>query len=290
MFKIDFAKPFIYKDVIYFNQGNLSVNNTLRCKLDLGNDNDLTGATVSTTFKVASKEIVKQANVVDGVNAIVDIVFPSNALVSGVNTLEVICTKGGRVSQSPTISYEVWQGITSGNGVQGDSNYPVLIDLINNANDSIVKANQANTLATDNYSKLDSALSSANSAVSSTNIAKNEAIKATNNAIVATDNANKKIEDVEARFSRLSVSQQQDAEVIDARLGRDSLKALNEEFESNISRIDKLEQSTVSTVVTESDFTIVEQTSNGYFEDIELKGRTLVNLWGNKSADFTFGS
>lgn len=46
-------------------------------------------------------------------------------------------------------------------------------------------------------------------------------------------------------------------------------------------RVKKLEESTVSTVETESDFTTVEATSNGYFEDVKLEGKTLVNLATN---------
>ena len=49
---------------------------------------------------------------------------------------------------------------------------------------------------------------------------------------------------------------------------------LNKELD----RVKKLEESTVSTVTTESDFTTVEATSNGYFEDVKLEGKTLVNL------------
>ena len=49
---------------------------------------------------------------------------------------------------------------------------------------------------------------------------------------------------------------------------------LNKELD----RVKKLEESTVSTVTTESDFTTVEQTTNGYFEDVKLEGKTLVNL------------
>jgi hypothetical protein len=45
-----------------------------------------------------------------------------------------------------------------------------------------------------------------------------------------------------------------------------------------LDKVKKLEESTVSTVTTESDFTTVTETSNGYFEDVKLKGRTLVNL------------
>ena len=49
---------------------------------------------------------------------------------------------------------------------------------------------------------------------------------------------------------------------------------LNKELD----RVKKLEESTVSTVETESDFTTIEATSNGYFEDVKLEGKTLVNL------------
>lgn len=54
----------------------------------------------------------------------------------------------------------------------------------------------------------------------------------------------------------------------------EQISNLNKELD----RVKKLEESTVSTVTTESDFTTVEQTTNGYFEDVKLEGKTLVNL------------
>lgn len=54
----------------------------------------------------------------------------------------------------------------------------------------------------------------------------------------------------------------------------EQISNLNKELD----RVKKLEESTVSTVETESDFTTVEATSNGYFEDVKLEGKTLVNL------------
>lgn len=57
----------------------------------------------------------------------------------------------------------------------------------------------------------------------------------------------------------------------------EQISNLNKELD----RVKKLEESTVSTVTTESDFTTVEATSNGYFEDVKLEGKTLVNLGGN---------
>lgn len=89
-----------------------------------------------------------------------------------------------------------------------------------------------------------------------------------------------KIDEVESRFNALTTQQQQDAEVIDARDGETSLKArLDRDIEKTnkeLDKIKKLEESTVSTVETESDFTTVEATSNGYFEDVKLEGKTLV--------------
>jgi hypothetical protein len=52
----------------------------------------------------------------------------------------------------------------------------------------------------------------------------------------------------------------------------EQISNLNKELD----RVKKLEESTVSTVTTESDFTTVEATTRGYFEDVKLDGKTLV--------------
>ena len=57
----------------------------------------------------------------------------------------------------------------------------------------------------------------------------------------------------------------------------EQINNLNKELD----RVKKLEESTVSTVTTESDFTTVEATSNGYFEDVKLEGKTIKNLLGS---------
>ena len=54
----------------------------------------------------------------------------------------------------------------------------------------------------------------------------------------------------------------------------EQINNLNKELD----RVKKLEESTVSTVTTESGFTTVEATSNGYFEDVKLEGKTLANI------------
>lgn len=50
------------------------------------------------------------------------------------------------------------------------------------------------------------------------------------------------------------------------------------DLHNSLERVKKLEETTVSTVETESNFTTVDATSNGYFEDVKLEGKTLVNL------------
>lgn len=95
-----------------------------------------------------------------------------------------------------------------------------------------------------------------------------------------TNTVSNKVNEVETRFNALTTSQQQDAEVIDARVDFKGV-AFNS-LKERIDYTDKLlRDSTVSTVTTESDFTTVEATSNGYFEDVKLEGKTLVNLAPN---------
>ena len=57
-----------------------------------------------------------------------------------------------------------------------------------------------------------------------------------------------------------------------------------------LDKVKKLEESTVSTVTTESDFTTVTETSNGYFEDVKLEGRTLVNKLKQGGVWFKYGN
>lgn len=185
MFTIDFTKPWLYKDIIYFNQGNLSTNNTLRCKLVTGGSDDFTGGSIACTFTTKdSVEISGFGKLVDAKNGIIDIVFPSNSLVVGNNKLEVLVNRAdGGVAQSPPVMYDIWQGLTTGNGVAAETNYPILIELINSVNEASNKANatldRVNAMQTDVTDAIDNAYRSAN------------------DADIATSNANTKIEEVE---------------------------------------------------------------------------------------------
>lgn len=184
LFKIDFTRPHLYEDVVTLNQGNLSTNNTLRCRIATGGNDDVTGASIVCTFVINGKQIFESGKVVDGPRGIVDVIFPSEALVVGENTLEFLVNRvDGSVAQSPVIKYRVWQGLTTDEGVRADSNYPLLVELINSTNEASNKAN--------------SALNKANSMISDITDAIDNAYRSANDADIATSNANTKIEEVE---------------------------------------------------------------------------------------------
>ena len=84
---------------------------------------------------------------------------------------------------------------------------------------------------------------------------------------------NAKVSDFEKRFNTLTSSKQQDAEIIDARDEEESLKA---RLDRDIEKINNLEETVTSEVVSESDFITVENTNSGYFSDIKLEGKTLI--------------
>ncbi|SCI81252.1 Uncharacterised protein [uncultured Clostridium sp.] len=272
MFTIDFTKPFLYKDVIYFNQGNLATNNILRCKLVTGGDETLEGYIATATFKTLSHpEINGTVNIVDAKNCIVDIKFPSNSLEVGVNELEVILTKGEGIDKvvtpSPVIKYEVWQCITTGNGIQGDNKYPVLIDLISKVNNTIRIANNASATADVSLKQaarmieeVDNTLIKANNTINATNNAKDEALN-------AADEAKKAI-----------AAGTQDLEVKNA---RGKYESLNDRLNALDKDLLKSKEISIIPVTTESNFVTVEETSNGYFEDVKLEGRTLNNILPN---------
>ena len=53
---------------------------------------------------------------------------------------------------------------------------------------------------------------------------------------------------------------------------------IDKELSKELEKINSLEESVTGEVVSESDFITVENTNNGYFEDVKLEGKTLVNL------------
>ena len=158
------------------------------------------------------------------------------------------------------------------------------IDSINQSTSTAISTMNQNTTdaITDMTQKTNEAVTRVNDSLTNINNTVATKVAELDNAKSdMTTTVSNKVNEVETRFNALTSSQQQDAEVIDARDGEVSLKArLDRDIEKankELDKIKKLEESTVSTVETESDFTTVEATSNGYFEDVKLEGKTLVN-------------
>lgn len=290
MFAIDFTKPWLYKDVIYFNQGNLATNNILRCKLITGGDITLEGYIASVTFKTLSHaEINTSADIADKANCVIDIKFPSNSLEVGVNELEVLLNKGDGndkvVVQSPKIKYEVWQGLTTGNGVQGDNNYPILIDLMSEVRNTVRIANNASAAADASLKQtarmieeVDNTLIKVNNTIEATNNAKDEALEAVedvNRAIAAGT------QDLEVKAAR------EDAEgvthdTLALRLKSD-LKIGSKSLKQEVLDLAGLKESQDMSYETNKGYLVCKETKNGTIKDLVIKGTTVKCLRRNEN-------
>lgn len=197
------------------------------------------------------------------------------------NTIEVPLGVNG-TSQDGVYSFD-FKVFKGGNKIVGTPimNYSVSLSI---GNDMVVEEDDRLPVLTMLMTQVTTLKNETNNVISTANTAIQNANKATDNAKLAISNAQsatQKAEDAITRVNNAIASGTQDLEVKDARDGEVSLKArLDRDIEKTnkeLDKIKKLEESTVSTVTTESDFTTVEATSNGYFEDVKLEGRTLVN-------------
>lgn len=305
LFKIDFTRPHLYEDVVTLNQGNLSTNNTLRCRIVTGGNDDVTGASIVCTFVINGKQVFESGKVVDGPRGIVDVVFPSEALVVGENTLEFLVNRiDGSVAQSPVIKYRVWQGLTTDEGVRADSNYPLLVELINQANSAVNSANEAlegansviaqgdelkasvdklkadciasvNSFTEENSAKIDNAISQ-NVAKVDAAIVKNEAsvVKAdaaAEKAILAANNSDTKTAENIKNVNAAIAAGTQDLEVKAARVDMDGVEhgSLKERLESDLKKGKLIEETKEGTYLSFND------TVAGLVSDIEVFGNTV---------------
>ena len=102
-----------------------------------------------------------------------------------------------------------------------------------------------------------------------------------------TTTVSNKVNEVETRFNTLTSTQQQDAEVIDARDGEVSLKARLDRdlYKDGISLSDRIEaieglkDSQNMKYETDKGYLVCKETKNGVIDDLKIEGKTLVNLW-----------
>lgn len=281
MFQIDFTRPHLYKDTFYLNQGNLSTNNTFRCKVVTGGEDDLTGATVVTTFVVNGKEMHKQGVAYDGKRSIIDIIFPSDALVVGTNQLNfLINRKDGSVAQSPVLKYTVWQGLTTDASVEADSKYPLIIALINSVDKALNDANLA-------ICAMNNALNSIGNSTINADKAAEKAILAANNADSKVD---EKIGDVDIALAAGTV----DLEIKEARKDASGFvhDTVKQRLDSDLIVGDKslkdfvidmngMKESQDLEYETDKGYLVCKDTQSGVVKDLKVYGKSLVNVGGS---------
>ena len=229
-----------------------------------GNDNyNVTGADVVCSVMRPDASTLELPCEVVGEN-IVEVPLGINGTSQdGVYSFDFKVFKGeNKVVGTPIMNYSVSLSISNDMVVEEDDRLPVLTvlmtqltELKDEARESITQANTATVASREATAKAIEATANAN-AVSE------RVSQETSEAITRVDN---KVNEVETRFNTLTTSQQQDAEVIDARDGEVSLKArLDRDIEKAKQVYVELEGSYIST-----------ESSTGAIQDIEIKGNTV---------------
>lgn len=226
-------------------------------------------------LKEETRETVNQANVATEASR----EATANAIEATNNANAV----SERVSQeTATAISEIKQDTENAIANMNQSTSTAISTMNQSTTDAIANMNQSATDAiADMTQKTNEAVTRVNDNLANiNNVVTTKVAELDNAKSDMTTTVSNKVNEVETRFNALTSSQQQDAEVIDARV--DFKGVAFDSLKERIDYTDKLlRDSTISTVITESDFTTVEATSNGYFEDVKLEGKTLVNLGSN---------
>lgn len=83
-------------------------------------------------FEIGSSSYTDTVIIKDIENKIVQIPFKTDVLKQGINQFEIVATmKNGDVKPSQTCKYYVVKSLENSNSVEAETNYPILIDLIN---------------------------------------------------------------------------------------------------------------------------------------------------------------
>ena len=255
-----------------------------------GNDNyNVTGADVVCSVMRPDASTLELPCEVVGEN-IVEVPLGINGTSQdGVYSFDFKVLKGGnKVIGTPIMNYSVSLSIGNDMVVEEDDRLPVLTMLMTQVTELKDEAgeviNQANT-ATE-ASKV--ATAKAIEATANANAVSERVSQETSEAISRVDN---KVNEVETRFNALTTSQQQDAEVIDARDGEVSLKARLDRdlYKDGISLSDRIEaieglkDSQNMKYETDKGYLVCKETKNGVIDDLKIEGNTLVNRFLPKS-------
>ena len=250
-----------------------------------GNDNyNVTGADVVCSVMRPDASTLELPCEVVGEN-IVEVPLGINGTSQdGVYSFDFKVFKGGnKVVGTPIMNYSVSLSIGNGMAVEEDDRLPVLTmlmtqltELKGEARESINQANTATVASRE-------ATANAIEATANANAVSERVSQETSEAISRVDT---KVTEIETRFNALTTSQQQDAEVIDARDGETSLKARLDRdlykdgmsLSDRVSAIEGLKDSQNMKYETDKGYLVCKETKNGVIDDLKIEGNTLVNI------------
>ena len=110
----------------------------LEAKVDL-NLNEVNGIAVN--FEVGGKSYTDHVEIKDKMARTIQIPFKTSVLKAGNNSFELVATmKNGDVKTSRTYSYQIAKSLENPNAVEAETNYPILVELINKV--SAITANE----------------------------------------------------------------------------------------------------------------------------------------------------
>ena len=95
-------------------------------------------------FKVGDKSFTGLVEIVDIETKLIRIPFKTDVLRTGVNELELVATmKNGDVLPSQTYRYTVSKSLENPNSIEEETNYPILIDILQVVGEKIDSINEA---------------------------------------------------------------------------------------------------------------------------------------------------
>lgn len=225
-----------------------------------------TGTTAKVRMLKPDKKQVLNDCVVSGNNVLVDITQQMQA-VAGEGQCEVILFNSGKTFTTVTFPITIEANVHDDSHIESTDEYATVLNILEKVEGAGEKANLAyevaaeaqviiqsaetklNQFTTDKDTALTQVTNATQSAITAAdlanakaglaNAAASKADTAATNANTATTNANNKIVDVETRFQALTTTQQQDAEVVDARKGKASLRAKIDELDSQLAETAK---------------------------------------------------
>lgn len=166
--------------------------------------------------------------IINSSEGVVELQLCQKCLVKGENIVRLSILKDNEISNTPVITYEVRKGLYSDNpSFNDDPLTPILSQMLLDI--KVTKVNQIELQERYEKSlpKIEGKIKEVDNKISEIDKSKSD----------MTTTVSNKIEEVENRFNTLTSSQQQDAEVIDARDGEVSLKARLDNFDSQLEHI-----------------------------------------------------